>query len=157
MAADAAAHGRDAGILSHNVKLRDVAMAHDALHAGLQMRPVRPGNARGHLVYPHPWNRLIGFCKLGEFHDGRLVFGHSCVARHASACSGEGHLITRIRIRVAGLASQALRDVQFVAERDGLHGSGMGRKVIWHFLFGGLRPLLRSRGEAKQKHDRKRG
>jgi hypothetical protein len=155
MASDATAHGRNARILGHGVDLGDVAVAHDALHAGLQMRAMRPGNPGRHLVHAHPRDGLIGFCEVGEFHNCGPVFRHSGVARHAGAGSREGHLIARIRISVAGLASEALRDVQFVAERDWLRGSGMGRKVIPHLLPGRLRRLLRSRAEANQKHDRK--
>jgi hypothetical protein len=155
MAVDAAAHGRDACILGHGIDLGDVAVAHHALHAGLQMRAVRPGNSGGHLVNTHPGDGLIGFCEIGELHDCGPVFRHRCVARHAGAGSREGHLIAGIGIGVAGLASEALRDVQFVAERDGLRGGGVGRKVIPYLLLGRLRRLLRPRTEANQKHNRK--
>jgi hypothetical protein len=157
MATDAAAHCRYARILGHRIELAHVAMTHGALHSGLQMRAVRPGYTGRHLVDAHPGNGLIGFCEVGELHNRRPVFGYSRVAHHAGARSWEGHLIAGIGIGVAGLASQPLCNVQLVAERNGLHGSGMGRKIIPHLLLGGLRPLRRLLGlhcEASQDENR---
>ena len=156
MTADATAHGGDAGVLRHGLDLGDVSVAHRALHAGLEMRPVRPGDSGGDLINAHPRNGLIGFGKLGKFHDRGPVFGNRGVTHHAGARRRESHLIARIGIGVAGLASEALRDVQFVAERDWLLGRGMGRDVVADFLLRRrtLRcALLRARCEAHHQYD----
>lgn len=154
MTADAAGHGRDAGVLRHGFDLPDVAVAHGALHTRLQMRAVRPGNSGRHLVDAHPRNGLIRFCKFGQLHDRRTIFGNRRVTHHAGARRGEGHLISGVGIRVAGLAAHTSRHVQLMAERNRLLGCGMRRDVVGDFLFRRrplLTRLLRARCEAQEE------
>ena len=156
MTADAAGHCRDTGVLRHCFYLPDVAMAHSALHARLQMRAVRPGNTGSHLIDAHPGNGLIRFCKFGQLHNGRPIFCDGRVAHHASARRRERHLIAGIGIRVAGLAPHASRHVKLMAEGNWLLGRGMRRDVVRDFLLRRgalLSALLRPRCEA-QEHER---
>lgn len=157
MTADAAGHGRDTRVLRHGFYLPDVAMAHSALHARLQMCAVRPGDAGSHLIDAYPGNGLIRFCKFGQLYDRGPIFCDGRVAHHASARRRERHLIAGIGIRVAGLASHASRHVQLMAEGNWLLGRGMRRDVIRNFLFRRrplLSALLRPRcGAQKQEHD----
>ena len=157
MTADAAGHGRDAGVLRHGFDLPDVAMAHGALHAGLQMCAVRPSDAGRHLIDAPPRNGLIGFCKFTQLDDRGPIFCDGRVAHHAGARRGEGHLIAGIGIRVAGLAAHTSRHVQLMAEGNRLLGRGMRRDVVGDFLLRRralLSALLRARREAQEKkHD----
>ena len=153
MTADATGHCRDTGVLCHGFDLRDVAMAHRALHTRLQMRAVRPGNAGSHLVDAHPGNGLIRFCKFGQLHNRGPIFCDGRVAHHASARRGERHLIAGIGIRVAGLAPHASRHVQLMAEGNWLLGCGMRRDVVRNFPIRRrtlLSELLRARCEAQE-------
>ena len=104
MAADAASHRGDAGGLSHGVELADVAVAHAALHARLEVFAMAPGDASGELVHAYPWDRLAGLIELSKLHDRWLVFGDAGMAGHARARCGEGHQLAGIGVRVAHLA-----------------------------------------------------
>ena len=154
---DAAGHGRDTGVLRRSFDLTDVAMAHGALHTGLQMSAMRPGNAGSHLIDAYPGNGLIRFCKFGQLHNRGPIVCDRSVAHHASARRRERHLIAGIGIRVAGLASHASRHVQPMAEGNWLLGRGMRRDVVRNFLLcrgALLSALLRPRCEAQeQEHD----
>jgi len=154
MTANAAGHRRDTGVLRHCFYLPDVAMAHSALHARLQMCAVRPGDAGSHLIDAHPGNGLIRFCKFGQLHNRRPIFCDGRVAHHASARRRERHLIAGIGIRVAGLAPHASRHVQLMAEGNWLLGRGMRCDVVRDFLlcWGALLgALLRARCEAQEQ------
>jgi len=151
MTADAAGHRRDTRVLRHGVDLPDVAVTHGALHARLQMRAMRPGNAGSHLVDAHPENGLIRFCKFGESCDRGPIFCDGRVAHHAGAHSRKGHLIAGIGIGVAGLAPHTSRHVQLMAERNWLLRCRMGCDVVRDFLLCGqalLSALLRACCEA---------
>jgi hypothetical protein len=121
----------------------------------LQMRSVRPRNTCGHLINAYPRNRLVRLGEFGEFYDCRAILGHGYVAAHAGARSRESHLIAGIRIGVASLAFQSLRDVRLMAEWKRLGGSGVRRKILSYLQLRRPRRLLRSRCEASQKHNRK--
>jgi hypothetical protein len=155
VATDAATHCSYARVLSRRIDLRNITVTHDALHAPLQMRSVRPRNTRGHLINAYPRNRLVQLGEFGELYDCRAILDHGHVAGHAGARSRESHLIAGIRIGVAVLAFQSLRDVRLMAEWKRLGRSGMRRKILSYLQLRRLRRLLRSRCEASQKHNRK--
>ena len=151
MTADAAGHRRDTGVLCHGVDLADVAMAHSALHTRLQMCAVRPGDTGSHLIDAYPGNGLIRFCEFGQLHNRRPIFCDGRVAHHASARCRERHLIAGIGIRVAGLASDASRHVQLMAEGNWLLGRGVRSDVVRDLLLGRgalLSALLRASRKA---------
>jgi hypothetical protein len=139
---DTAAHGCDARVLRHHIELSDVTVTRHALHAGLQVLPMCPGNSRRDLIDAYPRNRLVRFCELSELYDRRPIFGYSHMTSHARARGGKRHLIAGIGIGVAGLALQSPSDVRFVTERERLVRSRMRREVLSHFLLGSLRRLL---------------
>ncbi len=153
VAADAACHRGDTGGLRHGIELADIAVAHDALHARLEVLAMAPGDAGRDLIDAHPRDGLTGLIVLGKLHDGGFVFGDAGVAGHASARRGEGHQLAGIGICVAHLALELKREVRFVAVGDGLLRRRMRRKIIGDFLLGrvALR-LLRSRARNGQKH-----
>lgn len=107
VATDAACHGCHARGLGHCVELAYIAVAHRALHAGLQMFPVRPGDAGGDLIDAHPGNGLAGGGEARQLHNRGFVFRHRRVASHARARCRKRHLVSGIGICVAQLALQA--------------------------------------------------
>jgi len=145
MATDAARHRRHAGGLRHGVELGNITMAHHALHTGLQMFAVRPGDSGGDLIDTHPGNRLRSFGRSGERHTRGVV------AHHARRTGWKRHLSTRVRIGVALLASQAEGDVSLMAVGDRLLWGGVFREIVGHLLFGRGRLCLRPAGDEKKQ------
>ena len=107
VATDTTAHCCDARVLRHHVELSDVTVTHHALHPGLQMLPMCPGNSGRDLIDAHPRNWLVGFCELGELYDRRPIFGYSHMTSHARGRGGKRHLIAGVGIGVAQAALQA--------------------------------------------------
>lgn len=146
MASDAASHRSHGGRLCHGVELAHIAMAHHALHAGLQVFAMRPSDTRRDLINAYPRNELTGLAEFGQLDDGRLILGDVGVAGHAGAGRREGHLISGVGIGVAHLALQFQSKVSLVAVRNGLLRRRMRSEIVQHFLLGrGSRRLLRSR------------
>jgi len=145
MATDAARHRRHARGLRHGVELGNITMAHHALHTGLQMFAVRPGNSGSDLIHAYPGYRLGRFGRFGERHTRGVV-------AHNARCTGwKRHLSTRIRIGVALLASQAEGDVSLVAVGDRLLRRGVFREIVGHLLFGRGRLRMRPAGNEKKQ------
>ena len=117
MATDAACHTGDRRSLRHLIQLAHLPMAIYALQPCLKMLAVGPVDSRGHLIDPHPDDRLAGLGKLGELHNRRPVLCDVVVAAHARRDRRKGHLIAWFGIRVALPALESTRDMRLVAER----------------------------------------
>ena len=150
MAADAARHGHHAGGLGHGVELGHVPMTHHALHAGLQVFPVRPGNPGSDLIDAYPGNRLGSLGQLSEFHDRGPILCDGVVAHHASGAGRKRHLSARIGIGVALLAPQAEREMRLVAIGKRLRRRGMFGEIVGHLLFGRAVALSRTMRDRAQ-------
>ena len=116
MATDATGHAGDRCSLSHLIQLAHLPMAIYALQPCLKMLAVGPVDSRGHLINPHPDDRLAGLRELGELHNRGPVLCHVVVAAHARCDRRKGHLIAWFGIRVALPALESTRDMRLVAE-----------------------------------------
>ena len=127
-------HRCDARRFGHPLHLRDLSMAHHALHSRVQMLAVRPVHTLGDFVNAHPRNRLTRLCERCKFLDRRFVLRDAAVACHALASCREGHQISRIRVCVTCRAGQRNRQMSFVA---------VGKRLIGRSVFGRIvRDLL---------------
>ena len=139
VAGDAIGHGSDRGGFGHGTELSNIAVAHAALHSGLEMRAMAPVHARSELVDADPGNRLARFGEFGERLNGGLIFSYIDMALHAFGGGGEGHHIAGIGVDVAILAFESQGQMSLVAIRQGLFRGGVRREIIGYLLLSLLR------------------
>lgn len=133
MAIKAKTHRHVHGSHRHG-SLPHIAVAGFAAYSGADMRSVVEFYMRRRAVIVNslPGNVFSPLLVSGKFLDFRLVGGDDLMTRHAKVDSGDASLGAQIHSHVANLALQAVRQMDFMCEGNGLDGLRMPVEKIHH-------------------------
>lgn len=137
MAVDAGGH-RGVFFLAHGILVPDLTVADGAIYFGVDVLLVTEKYERWQLVDAYPRNLLACFFQSRQFLNLRTRGHHGLVTCHTRGNIRNMHLLAIGGYLMAVVALHpSRRDVEFVAERDWLHGRGYWRMKILRFAASG--------------------